>query len=517
MKVKRHPIILNFLIMSAVSVTLRTSDVFFGAYTSAKLGLDGVGLYSMILSVYSFAITLASSGLNLTVTRAVAKAASGKNREDMKRCVILCCVFGLVLGSAAASLLYIFSGNIAVLFIKNPVAAVSLKILALSLPFMALSSCMRGYLVASGKTSITVVGDIAEQVSQIVSSVLIISVNLSPSLEFSCAALSSGAVVSEITVFIYFAFACVIGRKIKFDFRIFSSDVKAPLKEILAVCIPSALSYYLRSAIVAAENLLIPHGLNAFSSSSSVGLSQYGAVKGMALPVISFPSSLIAPLGVLLIPEISRAACEKNRFRISNLASRSLKCVIAYSIFITFSFFFFGPDLGTLLYNNDISGDYIKILAPCAPLIYLDFITDCLLKGLGEQINSLKYNTAEAVYRVVLVFFLVPRFGIAAYFFIIISGSLLNVFLSMRRLITITDIPVNPLRDIVFPAVIAFLPNYAAYTVLNLLRTGSAPLLIFVPILSSAFVFLLIYAKYARKALAVSVSATTKMPLSNRN
>ena len=89
--------VINAVILTATSLLMRTIGVSFSVYISNKIGAAGVGLFQLIMSVYTFAITLASSGINLAATRLVseelangAEAGAKKAMKDVyKRQVIL--------------------------------------------------------------------------------------------------------------------------------------------------------------------------------------------------------------------------------------------------------------------------------------------------------------------------------------------------------------------------------------------------------------------------------------------
>ena len=53
--------IFNALIITAVSLVLRTADTAFGVWLSNRLGAQGLGLYQLVTSVYGFAITFSIS------------------------------------------------------------------------------------------------------------------------------------------------------------------------------------------------------------------------------------------------------------------------------------------------------------------------------------------------------------------------------------------------------------------------------------------------------------------------
>ncbi len=70
------------IMLTLVGLAMRTVAMFFSAFISRTVGAEGTGLYTLIMTVYSFAITLATSGISLTVTRLVASAiGEGKSFE----------------------------------------------------------------------------------------------------------------------------------------------------------------------------------------------------------------------------------------------------------------------------------------------------------------------------------------------------------------------------------------------------------------------------------------------------
>jgi O-antigen/teichoic acid export membrane protein len=78
-------------------------------------------------------------------------------------------------------------------------------------------------------------------------------------------------------------------------------------------------------------------------------------------------------------------------------------------------------------------------------MLYCDIVTDAMIKGLGQQKASVRYNILTSTLDVVFLFFLLPKYGIAGYFLSFFVTHLVNFMLSLRRLLKITgeQIPVN--------------------------------------------------------------------------
>ena len=68
------------------------------------------------------------------------------------------------------------------------------------------------------------------------------------------------------------------------------------------------------------------------------------------------------------------------------------------------------------------------------PVMYLDSITDGLLRGLGLQLNTMWINIADSLLSVLLVYTILPKWAVNGYLFIICFTEVFNFALSLRRL-----------------------------------------------------------------------------------
>ena len=65
--------IFNTSVLIITSLIFRGIDIYFTAYISKKIGTEALGIYQLVMSVYLFGITLATSGINLSVTRVISE------------------------------------------------------------------------------------------------------------------------------------------------------------------------------------------------------------------------------------------------------------------------------------------------------------------------------------------------------------------------------------------------------------------------------------------------------------
>ena len=91
--------IFNTSVLIITSVIFRLIDIYFTAYIAQKIGSEHLGIFQLIMSVYLFGITLATSGINLAVTRVISEELALDNnggiKKVMKRCLYITLITSL--------------------------------------------------------------------------------------------------------------------------------------------------------------------------------------------------------------------------------------------------------------------------------------------------------------------------------------------------------------------------------------------------------------------------------------
>ena len=151
-----------------------------------------------------------------------------------------------------------------------------------------------------------------------------------------------------------------------------------------------------------------------------------------------FPAAVLYALADLLVPELSRARATERRLRIVDLTDKCLRLCILFACGVAGFLFVCGDALGQDIYHSADAGRYLKIFAPMVLMLYLDAIVDGMLKGLAEQVSCVRYNTLTNAMDVVFLFLLLPRYGIGAYIFTFLVTHLVNLCLSLRRLLLVS-------------------------------------------------------------------------------
>ena len=447
----------NTVILVATSLILRTTGILFRIYLADKIGSEGMGLYQLIFSVYILSATFASSGISTAVTRLVAD-----NLDNGRRAVrrIMRAAAAVTLGVAAVSVAVIFFGAepIAVYLLKDERATVSLRILSFSLPFMGLSSCARGYFIACRKTVQPSVVQMIEQAVRIGVVLTALTLNATKSIEYCAAAVLLGDTVAETASFVInWALYIRDVKGIKAG-----GAVKNIYSKILKIALPISGGSYISTALHTTENLLIPTRLSRFHGSRERGLELFGAIRGMALPILFFPASFLTSLSTMLIPEVSQARSAGNSLLVKQTVEKAFRITLVLSVFAAAVFFFNAEEIGNILYGDRDVGQMIRVLSPIVPFMYLESVAAGMLKGLDCQMSMFKYNAADSVLRIAAVFLLLPKFGMKGYLVIMIISNCFTSSLNCRRLLKASGVKPDIIGWIVKPAVMSVAGGAAA-------------------------------------------------------
>lgn len=457
----------NAAILGSVSIFMRIISVAFNAYAANAVGAEGIGVYSLITSVYVFAVTVATSGINLAVTRLVSEELAKDDVRAAVASVRKCVIYSLIFGFCAAALLFMFARPIGTKLLSDERTVISLKALSVSLPFIALSNVLAGYFNAVRRISKSASASVAEQFVKIGITVFFLRLIGPKSVEYACLSLVLGTSIAEGLSFIYLLAFYFYDKKKHLGAK--KGSVPHGLtSRMLHISLPIAASAYVRSGLVTIEHILIPYGLKRSGADQSAALASYGTIHGMVFPLILFPSAISATFASLIVPELSELSTRYGRRdapHIRYVVSRAINISVFFGVACAGVLIFFSEPLGNIVYHSEEASRYIGVFAVLVPLMYLDMTVDGMLKGLNEQLNSMKYNIIDSAVSVLLVYTLLPKMGISGYVVCVFLTELLNDVLSISRLIKITGVKIPIFRTVISPV----LSVIGAATVTNLL------------------------------------------------
>ena len=156
----------NAALLTGSDVVLRLAGLGLRIGLANALGGEGMGLYQLVLAVYSLFVTLATAGVSVAATRLMAEelARSPAEARGMLHCLLLA---GAGLGVLALAAQFGLAGLAAAWWLGDARAAGALRAAAFGMPWMAVSAVLRGFFIARRRVEPNVLSQLAEQTVRI--------------------------------------------------------------------------------------------------------------------------------------------------------------------------------------------------------------------------------------------------------------------------------------------------------------------------------------------------------------
>jgi stage V sporulation protein B len=453
---RKHPLIAGTMLLTLAGILSRVIGFFYRIFLSQKIGAEGMGIYQLTVPIYVLTISLTSSAIQTAISRFVAQAAvagapgsrrssggngrtpigrfsrknscqtpAGRGRLGLHRyagndyCNESCYLgAGLILSLSLSFLctyfLYQFAEPIAVHFLEEPRCASLLQIIALSIPFGAVHSCINGYFYGLKKTSVPAVSQLLEQIVRVAGVWLFFEISMEKYHAISLNLVVWGLVAGEAAAML-FSMSFVRLKKSR------GSKMQA-MEQIFFLSLPLTANRVMVNLLQSMEAVMLPGQLRLYGYSASEALSVYGILTGMALPMVLFPSVLTNSVSVMLLPLIAEAQEKQERRYIINTVKKTCLYCLLLGFLCTAFFLLFGKWIGLILFSNELAGTFIVILGWICPFLYLSTTLHSILNGLGKTTSTFLLNIMGLGIRIAFVLFVIPLAGIKGYLW----GTLLS-------------------------------------------------------------------------------------------
>ena len=455
----RRKFFFNGGLLTIVGLSVKTASLLFGAFISRAVGAEGTGLFTLVMTVYSFALTFATSGIGLTVTRLVASAIGEGELSQISRVMRAAVVYSFAFSSFATVALLFGADFLGTRILLDERAILSIRILSFSLIPTSLSAVIAGYFVGIRRVVANAGVQVAAQLFKIGITVVLVVKMTEYGTRAAVGALCLGLTISELIAFLVLFLEYVVDRR-KYKKGLIRKR-GAEIKGILEMALPLAFSAYIRSGLLTLEHILIPKQLSKGEGSSKEALAEYGILHGMALPLVLYPMSPLSSFAGLLVPEFAQALAMGDKKRMTRITEESLHTTLVYATVVAVLLYSFSEELGYVIYNSYGASRFVAMIAPIIPIMYLDHVTDAVLKGIGEQVYSMWVNISDSVLSIILVLVLIPKMGASGYAIVIIIMEAYNFILSLIRLKSKVEFTFKPIKTLFIP----FLSSLVAATI----------------------------------------------------
>ena len=424
----------NTALLTGSGLAMRFVGMVWQVWLVSRIGEAGIGLFQLVMSVNALAVTVAMSGSRYAVTRLVSEE-NGLNRpHGAAQALGNCMLYGLGFGLAAGLILMILSQPMGFLWLEDARTVRPLMLLSLTMPLTGIDSVMHGYFTAVGRVWKSVAVSVGQQLITIAVTAAMLLAAPAGNLEYAAAVITGGSLIGELAGVTALGLAFALDRRRHGIVRGNAPTLAGMTGRMLRIALPLAAASYARSGLSTLQHLLVPRGLRASGLNAESALAGYGVIQGMALPVVLFPSCLMLAIAELIVPKLTEKQIQGQRDSIRAVTEDVLYKSFLFSAVTAALLLGLGDSLGLALYDSAEAGRYIQLFALIVPVMYMDTATDGCLKGLGEMMFCMYVNIADVGLSALMVWLMLPRWGLGAYIFVICFTEVFNFALSLWRL-----------------------------------------------------------------------------------
>ena len=362
------------------------------------LKTEGIGIYMLIMPTFGLLVSIASLGFPATISKLVAE-----EKFNNKSLVLGIIPISILINLVIIIFLIFFGKYLSINLLKESRTYLGIIAIGFVLPFVSISSILRGYFFGKERMLPHIISNILEDIIRLILIVLFVPYFLKKGIEYAVCFTILISIFSELSSIIIFLFC--LPKKIeihKDDFK----PKKDYIRIILSLSLPTTGSRLIGNIGYFFEPIILTYALTLCGYSNSFIINEYGILNGYVMPLILLPSFFTMAISQALIPFISKAYSNKNY----KATKRKLKQAIFYSLLIGIPstlIFMFIPEIPLkLIYNTNEGISYIKFLAPICLFHYIQAPLTGALQAMGKAKEAMYGTILGMIFRTLSLFFL---------------------------------------------------------------------------------------------------------------
>ncbi len=459
---------------------------------SRMVGAEVMGLYQLIMPVYSVLLSLTAVGLTSAVSNLTPQYLALGNSRGIPQLLGTClkALFLLMLPIAAVVLLC--SDPISVYLLGDARTQLGLLLLLPCVALTGVENLHKHFFYGSGLVRPPAVAELLEQLVR-TGAVLGLLVCFLPQYpERVVGLIVAGMVVCEV--------ASSLTLTLLYRWRLGRMGLTGPgetgrvrRRRVASIALPVGFNSLLGNLMGAVNAALVPKKLVEGGMEPSQAISELGGVCGMTLPMLALPTVFLGAMSLVLVPRLARAAALNHPREVREKIDKALSAVSVLALPAMGMMAVLGAELGVLLFRQEAVGEYLLPLAAATALGCYQAVLGASLNGVGRQGTvawiSLLCDGVQLAFTACLVG--LPQVGMGGFVLGMLVSTALGLVLCAWRLAAFTGLKFRLFQWAAAPGLAALLSALVTNLLFQVLRDSGVPVLGRIP---AALVFgLLLY------------------------
>ncbi len=354
---------------------------------------DAINLYSLVMPTYSLLLTIATLALPIVISKLISE-----HKIPALKIISNATILTLIINLIVIIIVYLTKDFIALNLLHDKRASILILAMALTFPFVSISSILKGYFYGKQKMLPHTISNIIEQIIRLLLIYLIIPPLNNKGVIYAVLGLILLSIASETASII--TFLCFLPKKFKITKEALKPDLSTS-KEILSMSLPTGASRLIGNIGFFLEPIILTNILLFSGYSMNYILQEYGAYNAYSISLLAMPSFFIQAISSSLLPEISHFYYENNLYMVKKRYKEALILSFITGLFFSSIIFISRNFLLTTLYNTTSGSNYLKVLAPFFVLFYLEGPMQSVLQALGKAKTSMYITTIAIIFKLI--------------------------------------------------------------------------------------------------------------------
>lgn len=378
---------------------------------------EGISLYMLVLPTFNLFITLC----NLGVPTAITKLVSEENKSS-KKIILPTTIIILLYDILLILIIFLIAGPLSNNLIHNKNTYYPILAIGFTLPFITISSIIKGYFFGKEKVFPITLSNIIEQIARLLLTIFVVSKMMKYGL---VAGITSVVLINIISEGSSIIILLLFLPKEKIHKKDLEKD-NLLLKEIFSISIPTTASRLIGSITYFLEPIILTSMLSLVGYSKDYITLEYGIINGYVYPLLLLPSFFTLAISSAILPVVSNSYSNKNYKRTKIKIKQAIFFSLLIGVPATILFMLFPSNLLKLIYNTTLGSNYTKVVAPFFLMHYIQAPLTSSLNGMGKAKIAMKGTLYGAIAKIIILFtFSLLKIGITS----LIISTIVNIFI----------------------------------------------------------------------------------------
>ena len=447
-----YALLAGALLLTATGLFSQVVGFVYRMLLSRLIGAETMGLYQLVMPVYSVLMSVTAVGLTVAVSTLSARyhalGDDGTVKAVLRRALGGFFLLAVPLGMAVAAL----SDPISVYLLGDARTRLGVVLLVPCVLLTGVENlhkhCFYGICRVRPPAAV-------ETVEQLIraGAVLGLLVALLPrSAEETVGVIVLGMVLCEVFS------ACTLTLLFQRYWRQFPpapARDEVSRRRLFAIAAPVGATSLLGTLLGCANSVLIPAKLVEGGMALSDAMSEFGVLCGMTLPLLALPTGFIGALCLVMVPDLSRRTTQGDKRAAGGFMDRVMSVTSLLTAPAMALLTVIGPAIGQAMFRDERVGELILPLAIGTLLGCWQSVLSGALNGLGLQGKAARNAILSDAAQLIFTFFAVPRWGLAGFAAGFVASGIVGAGLNLASVLRATSMRPQLFRWFVRPLLAA--------------------------------------------------------------